>query len=150
MQLNQEIQANMNFQARLCRYIDTVSTCTVPCMDTSVSCPRCGSNIVNPVKVGITAYRRPLPGSTPSITSKCLSLSTEYKDKDIMNAAIEKCACENNIEISISHADFLKCRAPSVEMNSNTSTKVEMSLLIRGVQVHFWTHSKSCFKVRIV
>ncbi|KAG1694469.1 hypothetical protein DVH05_028660 [Phytophthora capsici] len=136
------------FKTRLAKFADAVMTTNFPALDepnicTSASC----GNQLHPIEVGVRAFRRPLPGQKAPATSACTLCRRQYCDKDILNNAIDKLSRRANEPMTRGYEDYLKCRAMSNITSDDVKTILADSISIRDVQVHFWTHAKSCFKI---
>jgi hypothetical protein len=131
------------FRDRLIDLADTMLTATPPCISRESACPSCYcDNSLQVVLPGVDAFRRPAPGASAPITALCSACGKTFSDKDVINTAINALADRDNVRLVSQTADFVKCR-PAQDAESPLS----LSLIIRDVQVHFWSHSKSCFKV---
>ncbi|KAG6958406.1 hypothetical protein JG688_00010530 [Phytophthora aleatoria] len=112
-------------------------------------CPK-DAGILEPVEVGLEAFRRPVDGCPAPITARCTKCGSEYRDKDISDSAIGDLATKCGTILTDGYADYLKCRATRIDTPGSLEASLTQSVVIRDVQVRFWTHSRSCFKVSIL
>jgi len=140
------IESNSTFRNRVIELVDQVLCTKPPCIHDELHCPNCsvGKSLI-PVVPGIDAFRRPTPGTAPPTTSRCGACGCSFRGKDIIETAIQKLADQQHVHLNSQLVDFEKCRPPPNEDAGILAT----SLLVRDVQVHYWNHCKSCFKVSI-
>jgi len=132
-----------DFRTRLLRLADTLLTTQPPCLDGENCCPACQQpGLLEPVLPGVDAFRRPGLGATPPITACCSDCGSTFCENEIINAAMKALADRENVEIVPQMSDFNRCRPPE-----DNTPPLSVSLVVRDVQIHFWNHSKSCFKV---
>lgn len=81
------------------------------------------------------------------ITAICDACGATYGDKDVINAAIDQLARKYRIHIDSQCVDYYKCCPPYNTTDEPIQTKINLSFVIHEVQIHFWNHSRSCFKV---
>ncbi|KAG7376025.1 hypothetical protein PHYPSEUDO_014622 [Phytophthora pseudosyringae] len=126
--------------------VDSVLTSKPPWLTNETTCIQCQSeDALSAVIPGVDAYRRPAPGASPPTTAVCGGCGATYKDKDIIDASLIALAHSDFDVMDLQWNDFEKCRPPQVRENNSVAT----SLLVRDLQVHYWNHCKSCFKVSI-
>jgi len=142
--LQSAVKEDVSFRHRLIQLADAVLTAKPPCLEREDDCPNChevgGLTAVLP---GVDAFRRPAPGSTAPTTAKCSLCGTCFGDKDIINAAIDALADRESVQVVAQNADYSRCSPPQDQESS-----LAVSLAVRDVQIHFWNHTRSCFKVR--
>lgn len=138
------IETNPTFRDRIIRLANQVLCTKPPCIRDELHCPSCSDdNSLIPVVPGIDAFRRLAPGTTPPTTSRCSACGCTFRDKDIIETAIQKLADQQHLHIDSQLIDFEKCRPPP----NDDAGILAASLLVRDVQVHYWNPCKSCFKV---
>ncbi|OWZ01278.1 hypothetical protein PHMEG_00027371 [Phytophthora megakarya] len=138
------METNPDFWGRFVRLVDRVLVTKPPCLADERQCPVCfAENSLKPVVPGIDAFRRPTHGTSPPVTSECNVCGVEFRDKGIIDHAVQSMADSQHVLVDVQSTDFEKCRPPSKDAFGDLAT----SLLVRDVQVHYWNHSKSCFKV---
>jgi len=142
-ELHAAMDCDESFRKRLILLADTVLTTKPPCLEDEGRCPHCHKHeALDPVLPGVDTFRRPAPGANPPTTAQCSSCGAAFGDRDIIDAAIEALADREHVKIVTQTSDYNRCR-PAQEHN----TSLAVSLVVRDVQIHFWNHSKSCFKV---
>jgi len=142
--IHNAVQCDDQFRNRLVKLADAVLTAKPPCMENEGDCPKCHvAASLNPVLPGVDAFRRPAPGANAPITANCSNCGSSFSDKDIISAAIEALAEREGVQVLTPRADYYRCRPPQEQ-----ETSLSVSLAVRDVQIHFWNHCKSCFKVR--
>lgn len=132
------------FCTRLLRLVDSILTIKPPCLDSNSQCHKCGSRELRSVQPGVDAFRKPPPGATPPLTATCDSCHQFFRDKDVIDAALQALADRKNIRIEPNLIDYYKCHHATEAISNDV---LAISIVVRDVQVHFWNHSKSCFKV---
>lgn len=147
--LRHALESDEAFRSRLVKLTNAVLTTSPPCLQQQMDCPHCGGPELTPVLPGIDAFRRPAPGETAPVTSRCNTCKSEFRDRDIINSAIEALADVENVEIDNAFVDYCKCKPPCVDSGNCSRLSLELSIVVREVQVHYWNHCRSCFKVSI-
>lgn len=143
-ELRETLEFDVGFRRRLIAFADAVLTTKPPCIAEESMCAACHSaGSLHSILPGVDAFRRPKPGANAPLTAECTICGTKFRDKDVINYAVDALANDQNVHIDDDVIDYEKCLPP----HSTHADPLAVSLVVRDVQVHFWNHSRSCFKV---
>lgn len=143
-EIQRSIMCDSGFKDRFLMLADKMLTTKPPCIEGDPVCECCDTHPkISPVLPGVDAFRRPARGATACTTAQCSVCGSTFCADDIINLAITALADREHVHITDHTADYEKCRPPD-----KSTSNLGLSLVVRDVQVHFWHHAKSCFKVR--
>ena len=146
-ELRKKIKHDPTFATKLAQYADRIAVMDVP-ISTDDSCPVSGCDgHLKASPIPGEAFKRPLPGQRPVVTATCSECATDFRDKDVMNLRLDTACDETGVLASRDFIDYVKCSPPCQPFEDNLRSRTLVSLVMRDVQVHFWTHCSSCFKL---
>ncbi|KAI8839235.1 hypothetical protein BC829DRAFT_447263 [Chytridium lagenaria] len=152
--LTGDLASDVEFRSRLMAYATAIARNDVPILPSASTCPKTECNgIVSPVDViPGEAYKLPLKEAVPVPTSACSDCKTKFAHNDIVDAHLKpslsyKVDCRE-IELTKMDIDYIRFSPPKLSESSTEtlSREVEVTLIVKGVNLHFWTHVGSCFK----
>jgi hypothetical protein len=144
----ERVEKDESFKKRILALVDTTTSTTLPAYPVTSEQRGCVAQecdgVLKPERPGIEAFCCPAAGATPVVTSVCSYCGKLNRNKDVMNAALDIAAADFGFEITTDHADYYSTKYPEAGgCNDSNESRLELALVIREVQAHFWTHTKS-------
>ena len=148
-----ELLKSPEFSKKLMNYIEKVISIHVPFMpeNETNSCPQPSCNgLLMSENIAGEAYRlrKQHESSKPAVTSSCLECSTKYGYKDVLMKRLLKFAETCKVDMNPLLIDRFRCLPPEFNNMAELSPQnlVYLGLNILDIQMHYETHTKSCFQ----
>ena len=148
-----EALSDAAFKQRFTAYIDAI-TPPAPYLATGTThpnaCPMEGcSGTLEALPFPGEAYCKRKLGEAAVDTSHCPECEAFFKHKDVLKRRVEAFAKAKNIDINPLLVEHYRCSPPELTEDGELSDRdlVYLALSLLDFQIHYESHSKSCFKI---